>query len=94
MVRNNLENLREMTVGDLCEQGFCTEVIEVREDTPFKAIVEAIRGGPLFHSVVVLGQDRKVVEGSRWSICTRPSFLTYSPNRRFRPRLIWNRLWR
>ena len=61
MVRNNLENLREMTVGDLCEQGFCTEVVAVREDTPFKAIVEAIRGGPLFHSVVVLDQDRKVV---------------------------------
>lgn len=61
MAQNDLKNLRDLTVGDLCERGFCIDVIDVLENTPFEAIVEAIRGGPPFHSVVVLNEERKVV---------------------------------
>ncbi len=61
MAKNALSKLSDLTVGGLCSHGLCSDVVEVREDTPFSEIVDAIRNGPPFHSVVVVDSDRCVV---------------------------------
>ena len=61
MAKSGLSNLSDLTVGDLCAHGLCSDVVEVREDTPFGEIVDAIREGPPFPSVVVLDSERCVV---------------------------------
>ena len=61
MAKSALSKLSELTAGDLCSHGLCSDVVQVREDTSFSEIVDAIRKGPPFHSVVVLDSDRSVV---------------------------------